>query len=233
MLNQSSHYYLENMVNHTLTCYDKDLLKIRHSIVKMGLLVAEIIKLAVEAFSNHKSELADQAKATDIKVNKLDHEVEELAIEVIALKSPKAGDLRETIAALKIAVILERMGDLAKGAARKVVIPGVLIKTAILNEIKEMSEIVILMQTQVIKAYEADNLAMLDVIFENEQKVDDHYLKLRIAIENEILKNPDQTSQFITILFALKNLERIADYITKIAYISKYVVTGEVKNYDY
>jgi len=221
------------MINHILSCYDKDLVKIRHSIVKMGLLVEEIIKLSAEVFKNKESTLADQAKAIDVKVNKLDNEVEVLAIEVIALRSPKAHDLRETIAALKIAVILERMGDLAKNIARKVVAINYKIDKNIQDEIQLMIGVIITMQQRVIEAYETENLEMLSLIIQDEQQVDDLYKKLRISIEDKISINPAQTSDLIVILFALKNFERIADYITKVAYIFKYVVTGESKNYEH
>ena len=221
------------MINHILYCYDKDLLKIRHLIVKMGSLVEEIIGFAAEVFEIKQSDLSEKAKAVDVKVNELDNEVEVLAIEVIALRSPKAHDLRETIAALKIAVILERMGDLAKNVARKVVVIDYQIDRDTLDEIKLMTGIIIAMQQQVISSYETENLETLDLIFADEQKVDDLYRNLRVSLEDKISNNPTQTSNLIAVLFALKNFERIADYITKIAYIFKYVVTGENKNYEY
>jgi len=218
------------MDNHILTCYDKDLLKVKHSIVKMASLVHEVITISSQVFDIKNTELADRTKAIDLRINKLDNEVEDLAIEIIALRSPKASDLRETIAALKIAVILERMGDLAKNVARKVVAVDLKIKSAILQDIKEMLNIVGAMQSQLIDAYESYSLAKLDFIFQGEQKVDDLYKKLRIAIEEEMKSSPANTSELITIVFALKNFERIADYITKIAFIFKYVITGDNKN---
>lgn len=220
------------MDNHILTCYDKDLLQIKHSIIKMATLVREVVALSAQVFDVKNPQLASTAKMTDLKINKLDIDIENLAIEVIALRSPKASDLRETIAALKIAVILERMGDLAKNIARKVVTTSSTIDHAILQDTKEMVKIIISMLSQMIEAYENYNLTKLVQIFADEQKVDDLYKKLRIAIEDEIKANAANTSELITVIFAFKNFERIADYTTKIAFILKYVITGDGKTYE-
>jgi phosphate transport system protein len=215
------------MINHILSCYDKDLAKIRASIVHMGSFVERIIQLATDSFHSQDAELGQKAKVLDLEVNKLDDDIEALAIEVIALKSPKANDLRETIAALKIAVILERMGDLAKNIARKVELIEYNFTADLLSNIVNMGSAVKYMQQLVLNAYKEKNIAMLDEILLEEERVDAIYLKLRLDIESIIRMYPDDTSALLTVLFALKNFERIADYITKIAYISKYVVTGE------
>ncbi len=200
----------------------------------MSELLSEMLDMSAQVFSQNTPTLAENAKLTDRKINKLDEETESLAIEIIALRSPKASDLRETIAALKIAVILERMGDLSKNITRKISKIDIKINKSTLNTINKMTSKVAAMLDLITSSLHNEHLQDIELIFELENEVDDLYNIARISLEDQISQNQSQkqTSDLLTIIFAIKNYERIADYITKIAYILKYVITGERRIYE-
>ncbi len=102
------------MSKHIVTAFDEDLRGISSRIAEMGGLAEEQLGSALEALQNRDSELAAEVIRSDKRLDRMEAQLEKTAVEVVALRQPMAQDLREVIAALKIASALERIGDLAK-----------------------------------------------------------------------------------------------------------------------
>jgi phosphate transport system protein len=107
------------VVEHTVKAFDEDITRLRGLIAEMGGLAEVAISEAMTALVKGSTTLADAVIARDKKIDALEAQVDKLAVRVIALRAPMADDLREVIAALKIAGILERIGDYAKNIARR------------------------------------------------------------------------------------------------------------------
>ena len=105
------------MAEHTVKAFDEDITRLRGLIAEMGGLAELGIQESLRALVNGDEELAAGVVARDLKLDKLESQVDELAVRVIALRAPMADDLREIIAALKIAGVVERIGDYAKNIA--------------------------------------------------------------------------------------------------------------------
>src|SRR5262245_10433694 len=108
------------MTEHTIKAFDNELKELAREIVEMGGLVEQQIADAVNALVRQDMRLARQVIAADPQVDALQREIEEKAILTIARRQPMAVDLRETIASLRIASALERIGDYAKNIAKRV-----------------------------------------------------------------------------------------------------------------
>jgi len=218
------------MEKHIVNSYDKDLNELRHSVINMANLVKELISIAEGAIKDPEQSFKQTADDTDLKINFHDDSAEQLAIHVLALRQPMAIDLRQVISALKLAVILERMGDLAKKASHRVEYLPIKIPSIIANLLLKMAQELEYLIGEAIKSYEAldDELAM--EIRLKDKLIDDYYSQIMQLLEKAIENNPEQTKSFINLVLVVRNFERIGDYIIKIACITHYIITGEKLN---
>ena len=108
------------MAEHTVKAFDEDITRLRGLIAEMGGLAEVALQDALEAMARGDETLGDKVVAGDKKIDALESEVDKLAVRIIALRAPMADDLREVIAALKIAGVVERIGDYSKNIARRV-----------------------------------------------------------------------------------------------------------------
>ena len=107
------------MAQHTVKAFDEDITRLRGLIAEMGGLSELAVQEALEAIISGDVELAQKVVKRDKKIDTLEAEVDRLAVRIIALRAPMADDLREVIAALKIAGVVERIGDYAKNIAKR------------------------------------------------------------------------------------------------------------------
>ncbi|HTM96640.1 MAG TPA: PhoU domain-containing protein, partial [Croceibacterium sp.] len=105
---------------HTVKAFDEDITRLRGLIAEMGGLAEVAIGEAMTALVKGDQELAQGVVARDKRIDALEIEIDKLAVRVIALRAPMADDLREVIAALKIAGVIERIGDYSKNIAKRV-----------------------------------------------------------------------------------------------------------------
>src|ERR1700761_9151303 len=103
---------------HTVKAFDDDIAQLRASIAQMGGLAEQAIADAILALQRNDGELAKRVRDADRTIDAIEAEAERLAVRIIALRAPMANDLREVVAALKIAAVLERVGDYAKNIAK-------------------------------------------------------------------------------------------------------------------
>lgn len=219
--------YRQYMENHTVHSYDSELNQLRSSVVSMASLVKDLMDIAKQAIENPDKSFVEIADKTDQKINFFDEQIEYLAIHVIALRQPMAIDLRQVIAALKLAVILERMGDLAKKISYRTEYLPITLK----DELISLMNIMILnlerLMNDVIKAYSKLDEDLAKKIVKEDDLIDEYYYKLIEFLEQEIENMPSETKHFLGILLVVRNLERIGDYISKIANITLYIITGK------
>src|SRR5687768_5988742 len=105
---------------HTLKAFDQDIDRLRALISQMGGLAEHAIGEAMRCLVQRDVEGAQKVVENDKKIDALEAEAERRAVQLIALRAPMAGDLRDVVAALKIAAVVERIGDYAKNIAKRV-----------------------------------------------------------------------------------------------------------------
>ena len=105
---------------HTLKAFDRDLAELRGLISDMGSFAEAAIEEAMRCLVTRDAAAAQQLVEADEQLDELETEAERRVVELIALRAPMADDLRDAIAALKIAGVVERIGDYAKNIARRV-----------------------------------------------------------------------------------------------------------------
>ncbi len=214
------------VAGHTVKAFDKDITRLRGLIAEMGGLAEVSIAEGMEALVKGSQQLADQVIARDKLIDALEAEVDKLAVRIIALRAPMADDLREVIAGLKIAGVIERIGDYAKNIARRAgQIEGR--KTfEPLTLIPAMAEIAEGMVHDVLTAYAARDPALAVKIIARDAKVDAFYDSIFRNLVSHMVENPSTISSAAQLLFVARNLERIGDHATNVAEMVYYAATG-------
>ncbi len=214
------------MAEHTVKAFDEDITRLRGLIAEMGGLAEVAIGEGMEALIKGSTELADQVIARDKRIDALEAEIDKLAVRIIALRAPMADDLREVIAALKIAGVIERIGDYAKNIAKRTgQIEGR--KTfEPLTLIPAMADIAAEMVHDVLTAYAARDPAMAIEIVARDEKVDAFYNSIFRNLVSHMVENPSTISSAAQLLFVARNLERIGDHATNVAEMVYFAATG-------
>jgi phosphate transport system protein len=148
-------------------------------------------------------------------------------VQIIALRAPMANDLREVIAALKIAAVLERIGDYAKNIAKRVPLLENVAKIEPLSLLPEMARIAAEMVHDVLDAFVERDAAAAIRVCERDEAVDDFYDSIFRTLLTHMMENPHNIGQSAHLLFVAKNLERIGDHATNIAEMVYYAATGD------
>ncbi len=214
------------MVEHTVKAFDEDITRLRGLIAEMGGLAEVSIQECIEAIIRGDEELGRKVVARDKKIDMLEAEVDTLAVRVIALRAPMADDLREVIAALKIAGVVERIGDYAKNIAKRVDRIEGRGRFEPLTLIPAMADVAAEMVHDVLTAYAArDPELALDVIHADD-KVDAFYDSIFRNLVSHMVENPATISSAAQLLFVARNIERIGDHATNVAEMVHFAATG-------
>ena len=214
------------MAEHTVKAFDEDITRLRGLIAEMGGLAELSLQEAMEALINRSSDLAQGVIARDKKIDALEAEVDKLAIRIIALRAPMADDLREVIAALKIAGVIERIGDYGKNIAKRVDRIEGRYRFEPLTLIPAMAEMAGEMVHDVLTAYAARDPVLAREIIERDKKVDAFYNSIFRNLVSYMVENPATISSVAQLLFVARNIERIGDHATNVAEMVHYAATG-------
>jgi phosphate transport system protein len=212
---------------HTVKSFDDDIAQLRAVISRMGGLCETQISDAVDALVGRNAEAAAEIVENDKRIDALEAEAEALAVRIIALRAPLADDLREIVAALKIASVLERIGDYAKNIAKRasVVAQAAPVGPAVI--IPEMARAVVEMIRDTLDAFVDRDAAKALALLSRDQQIDEFYNSLFRSLLTFMMENPHYITPSTHLLFVAKNLERIGDHATSVAEMVHYSVTGE------
>jgi phosphate transport system protein len=212
---------------HTLKAFDEDLNRLRALIAQMGGLAEHAIGEAMRCLIQRDVDGAMAIVRDDVKLDKLEIEAERRVVQLIALRAPMAGDLREAVAALKISGVVERIGDYAKNIARRVPLLEDSSQLEPLSLLPEMARIATQMVHDVLDAFVRRDAEAAVRVVERDQAVDDFYDSIFRTLLTFMMEKPQTIGQSAHLLFVAKNLERVGDHATNIAEMVYYAATGE------
>ncbi len=214
------------VAEHTVKAFDEDITRLRGLVAEMGGLAELSIAEAMDALVNGNEELAAGVIVRDKRIDQLEAEVDRLAVRVLALRAPMADDLREVIAALKIAGVIERIGDYAKNIAKRVGNIEGRKRFEPLTLLPIMNEMAGDMVHDVLTAFAArDPIAAAEIV-QRDAKVDAFYDSVFRNFVSYMVENPATISSVAQLMFVARNIERIGDQATNIAEMIHYSATG-------
>jgi phosphate transport system protein len=212
---------------HTLSSYDAQLKHLLQLILDMGGEVRKMALASKTAFRSREESRAADAKAADKLINELDQKVEEEATIVLALHNPLAIDLRFVTSVLKITGMLERMGDLAKNTVKRSVKMGAYAPEPIIQKLERMADVVVEMLDEALLAFKTNDTQKAISVWRRDEEIDELYHEVLRMMQKEMANVPDQVVASTHVVFAAKNMERLADYITNLAKTVYYISSGK------
>jgi len=212
---------------HTVKAFDDDLDQLRAMISEMGGLAEQAIAESMRALVQRDTEAAVRVVENDHRIDALEAEVEKNAVQVIALRAPMADDLRDVVAALKIAGVVERIGDYAKNIAKRVHVIEESPTIEPLSLIPEMARIAGEMVHNVLDAFAARDPEKAAEVCARDRAVDDFYNSIFRTLLTFMMENPHNITPATHLLFIAKNLERIGDHATNVAEMVYFAATGQ------
>ena len=221
------------MSEHIVKSYGEELMELGRKIAEMGGLSETMLSNAIQALVRGDTDLAQRVIETDHRLDVLERDVEEKAILTIAKRQPMAVDLRAIVSSIRLASDMERIGDLSKNIAKRVVaINGQFAPQKIVGGVVHMSELALDRLKRVIDAYaQRDVAAALDV-WNHDEEIDQLYNSLFREVLTYMMEDPRNIGFCTHLLFCAKNIERIGDHATNIAETIHYMVTGTAISTD-
>lgn len=215
-------------VGHTVTAFDAELKKLHGTIAEMGRLVGEQFSAALAAIAENDAERATAVVRGDAAIDRLELEVEAMVVRTLALRQPMAKDLREIVAAMKIASNLERMGDFASSVAKRTVTLSTLPVLPPAASLSWMGRTVEGMIHDVVRAYVEQDAALATAVRDRDGEVDAAYTSLFREFLTYMMETPAQITGCTHLLFVAKSIERAGDHATNIAENICFLVNGRL-----
>ena len=216
------------MNQHTVKAYGDELNQLTAEVARMGGLAEAQVADAVDSVARRDVALAKAVVDRDARLDAMHRDIERKAIRLIALRQPVASDLRRTLASMKLAMDLERTGDLAKNIAKR----GLILAEGepmqpLTRSIERMGKLVSMRLRDVLDAYAAAEIDRAIAVWNTDDEVDEHYNALFRELLTYMMGDPRTITAGTHLLFMAKNLERIGDHATNIAETIYYEITGQ------
>ena len=213
--------------SHIYTAFDEELKFLTRRISEMGGLAEQMVSEAVQALVSSDVPLAQKVISDDVVLDAAEREVGDKAIIIIARRQPVAADLREIIGSIRIASDLERVGDLGKNTAKRVIAvqeSGVPRKLG--RGIEHLSELALIQLKEVLDVYTTRSADKAKSIRERDEEIDAMYTSIFRELLTYMMEDPRNITPCTHLLFCAKNIERIGDHATNIAETIYYMATG-------
>lgn len=222
----------EVLGQHISQQFNADLENIREEVLAMGGLVEEQMGKALEAFTKHDANLAQQVIDNDDKVNRLEVKIDDDCTKILAKRQPAAGDLRLIITVLKTITDLERIGDEAEKIARLAkdiaggktnAIDGKLHYGAMLH----LGEHVKKMLHDALDAFARMDVETALQVAKLDNQADDEYNAISRQLITYMMEEPRRISEVLDFMWSARALERIGDHANNICEYVVYMVQGQ------
>jgi len=213
--------------DHIVKSYDDELQQIENCIAQMGGLAEMQLTDAIQALTRRDGALAEQVTAKDRRIDDLEHQVNEMIVQLFAMRQPVASDLRAVISALKISNDIERIGDYAKNVAKRTVALSQSPAMPAIATISRMGHLVQGMIKNVLDSYLERDADKADDVRRRDLDVDQLHTSLFRELLTYMMEDPRNITPCTHLLFIAKNIERMGDHATNIAEQVHFLVRGE------
>ena len=197
--------------------FDQELAQLKEALLRMSALAEQSVAQSLKALVQRDDTLAKKVDAEDAQLDKLETEVDERCIQLIALRQPKARDLRFITMAMKISSELERIGDQAVNIAHRA---EELNKEALLKplvDIPRMAEHAQGMIRDSLDAFVYEKPEVARQVIQRDTKVDLLNRQLHRELTSFMIEDPHTITRCLNLMSVAHNLERIGDHATNIA----------------
>ena len=211
---------------HIVKSFDDQLKRLENLIAEMGGLAEVQLADALTAMSRRDLELAARITADDQRIDDLEALVDQEAVSMLALRQPMAKDLREIVGALKVASMLERVGDYAKNVAKRTAALVEMPPVPSAQTVVRLGNLAQEMIKDVLDAYIARDPDKADLVRQRDRELDALHTSIFRELLTYMMEDPRNITACTHLLFIAKNIERVGDHATNIAEVVCFVVDG-------
>jgi len=213
---------------HIVSAYDEELKFLAKRIAAMGGHAERMVEQAVAALVNADPELAQKVIRDDMVLDEGQREIDDKAIVIIARRQPMATDLREIVGAIRISADLERVGDLGKNVAKRVMaVTDGREATSLYRGLEALANLALTQLKEVLDVYASRSVDKIGFVRDRDEQIDAMYTSLFRELLTYMMEDPRNITSCTHLLFCAKNIERIGDHATNIAETIDYIVTGD------
>src|ERR1700761_4238171 len=220
-------YTRVEMTEHTVKSFSEQLEALSALVAQMGGLAEAQFAAAIEAVARRDSQAAENAVGGDNRIDEIQIDVEDRALKLLALRQPMAVDLRETLAAIKIASELERIGDLAKNIAKRAIVLNREPPIRLTVSLARMGRQALSQLKQVLDAYSDRNAEAAEAVWKQDGEINEMYNSLFRELLTYMMEDPRTIGSSTHLLFIAKNIERSGDHATNIAEVVYHMVRAD------
>jgi phosphate transport system protein len=201
----------------TRTRFHQGLDELKQKLLAMGGLAEQAVERAVRAYQNRDLSLCELVLRDESRINAAERDVDELAVDLLAMQQPMAVDLRFVISCIKINADLERVGDQAVNVAERVMDLAARPDSALDVDIPRMAQLSISMVRDALNAFLTADVDMAQTVLERDDLVDNMNREIFEAVDSAMGKSTSNHRNLLDTLIVARNLERVADHATNIA----------------
>jgi len=217
---------------HTDSLFERELARLRQSVLLMGAKAEELVGRALHAFATRDDHLAEAAIPLDRHIDRLELAIDEQALAILARRQPVAGDLRFIAAVLKIVTDLERVGDLAVNMCERVVelagdpAPPVG-PDRVRDDLLALGDAVVAMLHDALDAFVRGDVDMARDVLGRDAAIDRRFSAIFEALVTRMTVDRGDVARATRLQSLARYLERIADHATNVAEMVVFMVKGK------
>jgi phosphate transport system protein len=201
----------------TRTRFHQGLDHLKELLLTMGGMVESSLEQAVRAYRERDADLARKVLEREAAINTAERDIDQLALDLLAMQQPMAVDLRFILAVIKSNSDLERMGDQAVNIAQRALEISSLPPLELAFDVARMAALSLQMLREALDAFVAEDAEAAQRVLLADDEVDRINDQAFQAVQRALRRNPEQTTQALDALVVARNLERVADHATNIA----------------
>lgn len=202
--------------------------KLQKDLLSLSSVVEENTRKALKAFETRDVDLAEEVIRKDQEIDKLEVELEEECLKLLALYQPVAVDLRFIVAALKINNDLERVGDLGSNIAKRVKTYAKYPDIQSPFDLQKMAQSSFALLHESLDAFIKFDISLAQNVRLSDDEVDTYNDEAQHLIGESMRKAPGKEEGFLQLVWVAKHLERVADHATNIAEDIIYMLRGQI-----
>jgi phosphate transport system protein len=207
---------------------EKELIDLKERLLTMGSVVEAQVARSIKSLVDRDNALASKVIEADHEVNRMEVEIDEECIRLLALRQPEAGDLRFITTAMKIVTDIERIGDLAVDVSERALELNEEPNLKPYIDIPRMAKAARNMLKEALDAFVNRNSELAWSVLDQDDFVDELNKQIFRELLTFMIEDPHSISRAIRITYISKYLERIADHATNIAEMVVYLVEGRI-----
>jgi phosphate transport system protein len=210
--------------------FHEELDRLKQRLLDMSNKAESVLDLAIDALVKRDAGLAEMVVRADKEIDRLEIEVEELAVSLLALQQPMARDIRFIVGAIKISSDLERVGDHAVNIAEATLR---MISDSHASRLRPTPQITVMakrarqMLREAIKAFIGADGQLGRAVCAADDEVDELHDSVFRVLLTHMMENPPTITSSLQLLLVSRNLERVADLATNIAEDAVFLAEGK------